>query len=273
MGFNLLLFLRKIAIFLLISGCGVDEKKLPTSGSEFEESQFGLIGTWEGILINKAGSAQENSPTTSKAQEVSVLVKFEGKTDQEGKFLFNLKDSENALVKGNFKNFAGKSLILSILESNVSALGLTGSNTDFPYELIGNNLLLTNDRMTLKLTRANLNPNKESSPEGQSPEKSYFARWKCQDVSDRVWLLNIKDDRKFTLDITNAKSSKKFLWLDGRVEGEEEMKFLLVVERSQIEKYLGMILIGEILKDSKLLIRRRAMDENENYEKISCLRQ
>lgn len=253
-------------------GCGKAEEKLPVSGSEISPSDSGIIGLWDGILITKSAIGTIENPKPSGIQEVPVTMKIEGKSDKEGAFAIILKNVENAIVKGSFRNFAGKSLILSITDSNVSYLGLNGSNTDLPYELTGNSLLFSNEKMTLKLTKiVEKDKEKETPGEANSAAVGVFSRWKCQDSNNKVWVLNIKPDKTFNLDIASEKTSRKFLWLDGRIEISNDRDFLLIAEDSNNEKYRGLKLVGELLDLNRVVLRRSANDA-QSFESVNCSR-
>ena len=259
-------------LYFIFGGCSSVDEKLPTSGSEYRGSSSGLIGSWEGLLIAKSVVSRIESAASPETQEMPIVMKLLGKTDDQGQFFIYEKKTDAVKVSGNFRNFAGKSLMLSINSSNFSLFGLAGSDTDFPYELTGNSLLLSNDRATLKLSRIIDSLNSRGEDEDLSDEKKIFTRWKCEDSMAKDWILQLKPEQKFSLDILSKDSRPQFLWMDGRIESGKNYQFLLLVERSSNGKYKGLRLIGEYKNQSEIVIRRSASEEQPGFEKVECHR-
>lgn len=201
-------------------------------------------------------------------------MNFEGTSEEEGRFLMRLIQTENANVKGTFRNFAGKSLILAIQESTVSTLGLTGSTTDLPYDLTGNSLQISNDRVTLKLMRSGQN---QVGPSGsKAPVEGpvgIYGRWKCKDNLGKIWSSNIRPEDKFSIDVSDPSNGQSYLWLDGRVEkGSQGVPDLLIVERSSQSKYKGLVLKTEKSDESNLSLIRSQIENQGGAETIKCSR-
>ncbi len=261
--------LHKVICFLVFSnfwGCGTGTTPEAISGGEAGGSNTGILGTWEGIYISKTvGNNQQEAP---------INVVFEGSSEEAGRFSMRLTQTENANVKGTFRNFAGKSLILSLQESSVSTLGLTGSTTDLPYDLTGNSLQLANERVTIKLARAGQNQqNPTNKPAAEPTSVGVYGRWKCKDDLGKVWSSNIRPEDKFSIDVSNPSGGQSYLWLDGRLEkGVQGTPDLLVVERSSQAKYKGLIFKIEKSDETSLNLIRSQLDNQNGTETIKCSR-
>jgi hypothetical protein len=249
-----------------IWACGTGTSPESISGGEPGGSNTGILGAWEGIYISKT--------VNNSQQEAPINVVFDGSSEESGRFSMRLIQTDSANVKGTFRNFAGKSLILSLQESSVSTLGLTGSTTDLPYDLTGNSLQLANDRVTIKLSRSGQN---QQNPTNKSPADTspvgLYGRWKCKDDLGKVWSSNIRPEDKFSIDVSNPNSGQSYLWLDGRVEkGAQGTPDLLVVERSSQPKYKGLIFKVEKGDDTSLSLVRSQLDNQNGTETIKCNR-
>jgi hypothetical protein len=252
-----------ICLSLVSFGCGGDATSPgAVGGGETGPASAGILGIWEGLYISKTLGLNQ--------QESTAVVTFEGETESQGRFTINLAQIENASVKGVFKNFAGKSLILNVEESSVSTLGLTGATTDLPYELTGHSLQLGNDRVTLKLTRKGDGPKGPGKNPAEKPTGLY-GRWKCNDALAKIWSVNIRSENRFSIDVTEPNNGQSYLWLDGRVakaaQGENS---LLIVEKSSNPKYKGMQMKAELQSETALILLRSQLDDQKPSESVSC---
>lgn len=230
---------------LLFAGCGAigGQPGIGPDGARNDMgSTYSLAGAWEGLYKTK-------QIETTGVRETKAKVTLESTGDLVGIFKLELPAYEAANVTGSYRDFAGKSLMIDITSSNFSALGLTGSKTDLPYDLVGDALELSTDRFALKLTRLGKAP-ESSPPQGSSATSpglsgDLLGRWTCQDSSRYVWKIHIKTSTHFAADVMDSAGAQASVWMDGAVTltpGDSLMTGALRVEASDVPKYVGKIL-------------------------------
>ena len=220
-------------------------------------ASYSLAGEWQGLYKAK-------QTETSGVRETNAKVTVEPTGDLIGNFKLELPSYQGANVSGTYRDFAGKSMIIDIASSNFSALGLTGSKTDLPYDLVGDALEFSNDRFALKLTRQGNQQTKDvpltqtSGTGSQGASRDLLGRWTCQDGSRFVWKLNIKTSNTFAIDVLDSAGAQASMWMDGVATITPAANLYtanLRVEASDVPKYVGKTyVINQTDKDAATLV-------------------
>jgi hypothetical protein len=227
-----------------------------------------LAGEWLGLYKAK-------QTDTSGVRETKAKLTIEPTGNLIGQFKLELPAYDSANVTAMYRDFAGKSLMIDITASNFSTLGLTGSKTDLPYELVGDALELGNERFTLKLARQGKSPentsNANSGATTPTSSNDLTGRWTCQDSSRYAWKVNVKSATTFAIDILDTAGSQASVWMDGTATTATQGTLstaTLRIDASDVTKYVGKTLIlSQKEKDSATLAK-----PDERTPSLSCSR-
>lgn len=228
-----------------------------------------LTGDWTGNYKNK--DAEEGSSLRETTAKATFKITEDGK--RVGDFVFDFPLLEDVKVSGTFRDFAGKSLMLTIKHSDISTIGNSGSTTDMSYDLVGDSLELYNERVRLRLVRegeATDDGGDEGDDGEQKASNPLFYRWTCNDARGYVWEVNVKDASKFTIDVFEDNGAS--LWMDGSVALQAEgaaFNAALTVTSAQIAKYEGMELQARLTGAYSMELKRLG----QNGETMGCVRQ
>lgn len=255
----------------LIVGCGgmTTPAGVGPDGSNGAQGQgYSLAGEWEGLYKSKQNDA-------SSIKETKAKLTIEPTGNLIGQFKLELPAYDSANVTALYRDFAGKSLMIDITASNFSTLGLTGSKTDLPYELVGDALELGNERFTLKLARQGKaqestgNTNTGSSSPTNSSD--LVGRWTCQDSTRYAWKINMKSPSSFAIDIIDTIGSQASVWMDGTASVASQGALstaTLKIEASDVTKYVGKnLFLTQKERDLATLTK-----PDERSSSLSCAR-
>ncbi len=212
---------------------------VPGSG-DGNAAKSGLGGQWDGVY--KAKSAD---PSAELRQSQATLA-LTGESEQSGTFTLTLSEVDIVKVVATYRIFDNRTLLLDIKESNLSAIGLSGRSAILNYELIGDSLSISNESLTLMLVRQQSAPAPEKA--GTKTSESLLGRWQCKDQAESLWILNLRSEELFYLEIYAANGSQKGIWMTGSVQGSAA-SLKLKVSKSDIEKYQGLELLGSASPD------------------------
>lgn len=241
----------------------------PNGEAPAQGQGYSLAGEWLGLYKAKQTDA-------STVRETKAKLTIEPTGSLIGQFKLELPAYDSANVSAMYRDFAGKSLMIDITASNFSTLGLTGSKTDLPYELVGDTLELGNERFTLKLARQGKTQEDSSSPAkngGATPASSndLVGRWTCQDSSRYAWRINMKSPTLFALDIVDTVGTQASVWMDGSATSAtlgSLYSATLRIEASDVLKYVGKTLtLTQKEKDSASLTK-----PDERSPALACVR-
>lgn len=256
---------------LLLIGCGgvTTPTGVGPDGTNGGQAQgYSLAGEWLGLYKAK-------QTDTSGVRETKAKLTIEPTGNLIGQFKLELPAYDSANVTAMYRDFAGKSLMIDITASNFSTLGLTGSKTDLPYELVGDALELGNERFTLKLARQGKSPentgNANSGATMPTSSSDLTGRWTCQDSSRYAWKVNMKSATTFAIDILDTAGSQASVWMDGTATTTSQGTLstaTLRIDASDVTKYVGKTLIlSQKEKDSATLAK-----PDERTASLSCSR-
>lgn len=262
--------IRFVLATLLLStgGCSVQDAANAGGGStgggggnSSDASEAYLFGEWTGTYAKKTSDdAAARSPTTVKA-----VFKAVRESELAGDFEFAFPLLDGVKVKGTFVDFARRKLHFTIEESNFSSLGLAGSVTPLNYDLVGNSLEISDERILIELTRdgaRGTDGGKTQDPAAQGP---LGGRWVCTDQAGRRWAFQVRSATQFFLDVTEAGAAA--LQLDGQVDlltATTEAKAydaVLTVTGGNSTKYKGLVLKVKLASESSFDLFR--MDKND----------
>src|SRR5262245_4117272 len=85
-----------------------------------------ITGKWKGTFAFKSDEPDE-TPATAE------FIDADADEKGAGTFTITLPKKDDLTVKGDFQDFANKSLMLTVKESSISALGIPGSTTRVDY--------------------------------------------------------------------------------------------------------------------------------------------
>ncbi len=200
-----------------------------------------FLGTWSGTFKNK--DAEEGSALRETTANASFTADEESSDEApSGAFAFTFPELEGVQVKGTFRDFGARSLMLTVSESNLSVMGNKGSKLTFDYVVVGPGLELTNERVRLLLEKTS-GPSTPRNPTTTAPAHPYVGRWSCSDAGGRTWDVHMKSLTKFNADIRLP--DEPSIWYDGTVEllpDGEAHGAKLTVTSSNVAKYEGSIL-------------------------------
>lgn len=192
-----------------------------------------LGGSWLGTYQLK-----NDDPETT-----SLTAKFAPVEERSGNFSLTLPERDGAIVTGQYQDFAGTSLLLKIGDSSVSNIGNKGSTTTIDYDLIGNALKITNERVLIRLVRENTGGGGGGGGTTEIPTPDgVFGHWNCADENGYMWRFNFKSETDFAVDIYNTSTETASMWMEGGMTKPDDGSFdkELLVKKSQVEKYIGL---------------------------------
>ena len=238
-----------------------------------------FLGAWSGTFSSRG------SDGTSGLRDTPAAIHFVAQDDRSGAFDLSLSQVKNAVVKGSYRNFADRSLLFDIKESNVSTIGATGSRTKLDFELVGDSLSLRNDRVELTLIRDGNPDDSGGSGSGGSSENGtrnseahtangaahsdpkasdpYLGFWSCVDRAGNTWKLHLREHDSFTADIFAPAGDRSPLWIDGSFQigrGKTDADAILTVVDSNFAKYKGLELRVNRAGDTTLSVRRMGQE-------------
>jgi len=235
-----------------------------------------LAGDWSGDYKNAQAAAG------ASLNETTVKASFKETGDHAGDFTFELPLLDKVYVKGTYNDFQGKSLLLNVKESTLSTIGTPGAPTDMNYELVGNSLELSNDRVSLRLLRTGSSDDSSSdqkdNTDDATADEPLLGRWACADKAGDSWQLYVKSITAFSIDIYPPGGSSSSLWLDGGVAipvGQSDTDGVLTVTSSANSKYVGMELHAKLQNNAMMTLQRYGTDRNGQkalVETMNCNR-
>lgn len=227
----------------------------PNGGANDGSFKSQLTGNWRGHLVNK--TVDEGSAL----RESAVVAEFVFSDETSGNFVITLPTIDNARAEGKFSDFAGKSLHLNIVKSTISTLGSTGSATSINYNIIGSDLELYNDRVSLQLIKGT-GGSSTTAGDGTKPEPSdediAVGRWICNDKFSNSWRFNIKSKTAFSLDVFSGTGDAPGIWLDGSlaltVAANKSVSGSGQIVTSGNRDYIGMRLLMRFPNDAEMIV-------------------
>lgn len=256
--------LSAIAIVLATSlsivacdGSGVTEGVGEGDGAGGEEGDTAWItGEWAGNVRGK-----ENGQDGANLVETTVEAKFTSDQAKTGSFEFLMPQLDKVVVKGTFADFAGKSLLLTIKESNFSTLGMPGNTTDLDYALVGDALELSNARIVLKLIRKSDGSGAgDGGEDGDTTPSAFVDDWSCGDQAGRTWKLNLGSENTFAIKVYDVPSP--VLMMTGEYTIENETVVMNVANSSQTN-YVGQLLTAKLEGEGTLRLYRMIRTGND----------
>lgn len=236
-----------------------------------------MTGNWNGYMRNKtveAGSALSGN---------EVVAEFKFTSETKGTFKIKIPNLENAEAEGTFTDFAGKSLHLKLVKSGISTLGATGSTTSVNYSLIGDTLELSNDRISLELTKSGESTG-SSNDNGTQPtvndEDIAIGLWNCSDKFAAVWKFNIKTASTFSIDVFSGSGNASSIWLEGamglEVADDKTVSGMGLITGSSNDAYVAMRLRMKFANAKSLTVdRMKSKDETDTEieDTFTCAKQ
>jgi hypothetical protein len=260
------------ATFLACDGAGSDDGGAGADGEG--DATAWIVGNWSG---NVRGKETDDGDDGASLVETTVDAKFKGGNDAKtGTFTFTMPQLDNVTVTGAFADFAGKSLLLTIKDSNFSALGMPGSTTDLDYELVGDALELSNNRIVLKLLRRDGEGGGEGGGgEGGGAEAptGYPGQWSCYDQAGRTWEFSLGDGDAFDVKVFDPPTPA--LLMSGSYVTDKDYGVMTVTESNQIANE-GIQFQMTLKNDKTLTITRMIRQDTDTSvrgESFDCARQ
>jgi hypothetical protein len=263
-------FIKGSPILLIACGGVTNPAGVGPDGAAGAQGQgYSLAGEWVGLYKAK-------QTDTSTVRETKAKLTIEPTGNLIGQFKLELPAYDSANVTAMYRDFAGKSLMIDITASNFSTLGLTGSKTDLPYELVGDALELGNERFTLKLARQGKTQEDTSNSTNNgstslAPSSDLVGRWTCQDSSRYAWKINMKSSTNFAVDILDTVGTQASVWMDGSATTTAQGSLYtatLRIDASDVTKYVGKTLIlTQKEKDTATLTK-----PDERTPTLACVR-
>jgi len=264
-----------LGIVLATFGCrGASGDGAAGQGGDGDGQGTWLAGDWSGDYKSTQAAAG------ASLSETSVKATFKETGDHAGDFTFELPLLDKVYVKGTYNDFQGKSLLLNVKESTLSTIGTPGVPTDMNYELVGNSLELSNDRVSLRLLRTGdgSGSDQKSNTDDATADEPLLGRWACTDKAGDSWQLYVKSITAFSIDIYPPGGSSSSLWLDGGVAipvGQSDTDGVLTVTSSANSKYVGMELRAKLQNNVMMTLQRYGTDRNGQkalVETMNCNR-
>lgn len=237
----------------------------PNGGAGEASFSTQLTGNWTGHMVNKTVDAG------SALRESAVVAEFSFTSETEGNFKFSVPKVDNAQAEGTFSDFAGKSLHLNLVKSTISTLGMTGSATSITYNMIGSDLELTNDRVSLQMIKsASAKPDAGDGTKPTATEEDIaIGRWVCADRYGNSWKFNIKSKTALSLDVFSGSGNAPAIWLDGSlaltVAANKKMSGTSLIVSSSNKDYVGMRLSLQFIDASAMNVdQMKSKDETDS---------
>jgi hypothetical protein len=233
-----------------------------------------LHGEWTGNYVNKEADA---GSTLKETTAHAVFVVDEDSVDS-GTFEFTLPMLDDVHVSGTFRDFARKSLMLKINESNLSAVGLSGASTSLDYDMVGDALELSNDRVVFRLLRGGDGDDGDDDDDEDDGDgvPSLLGAWSCDDAHGHTWRVNMRSAEAFSIDVYDSGSTSAGIRMDGGVvaaAGDTLEAGALEVTWCNVADYVGMKLSAERRGNDELRLARLAADSSEETEVMFCARE
>lgn len=209
-----------ILLCLCIGACSnAAPSKNPNAGNNPAGTNW-IVGDWEGTYNTK----DSEDGGSGLREETLAKAHFVSQDNKVGTFRIDLPLLNAAYIEGSFREFQSESLTLQITKSTVSAIGKEGVPTSLRYELIGEDLLLYNDRVVLKLfpEAGAGNSGSDSGGDSDASEQSpLVGTYRCADTNSRIWTLVVESDTAFHIDIRQSGGPAIPLTLSGSVSIQE----------------------------------------------------
>jgi hypothetical protein len=240
-----------------------------TDGNESAPTTFKgqLTGEWNGHMIN------ETVAEGSSLRVNSINAEFTFSNDTEGSFVFTLPTLESASAKGNFSDFAGKSLHLTIDKSSISVIGASSSSAIVDYTIIGKNMELSNDRFSLQLIKGAKKTDQNSGGDDSNtntPADNLVGSWECKDSTNKNWNIVTKSRTEFFIEVF-GNSSAPAVWLGGGMTVsttvEEGTRALGSVINSNNTDYVGMR-FNFIFKSANVIVVERLKSKDDSDDAV-----
>lgn len=277
-----------IGIFTALVACkgagptGGDSGGGPGGTPGLTDATSSLGGSWAGSYVSKGDDAALNSNNG-----IPATALFAATDASTGTFQISLTQVKNAVASGSYRDFGGKSVLLEIQQSTISALGMPGSRPLLDYELMGDRLFMhTNSKnVELALYRANQPP--PAAPASPGTGSADAAKnldplvnsWSCSDQHGLSWKINLRANATFVIDIVDPSVSRPPLWLDGSYEltrGKGDADAVLTVTSSNVDKYRGMEFRARQSGDTAMNLSRmraaKAQGPDAVVEVMTCVK-
>ena len=219
-------------------------------------ASYTFLGTWGGVY--------KNTDTSAELRQTEATATFQALTTDTGTFRIDLPQLNNVHANGTYEIFNQSSLFLTIAQSTISTVGEPNSKIEINYTLLGSSLELHSDRVSLKLRRSGTAP---AGPAGSpsAPQQNgaaadpVYGEWRCTDQLAHLWQLNLMSSSLFNIQISDTKSERGMIWLQGsfsltRAPGRPDVTFK--VQDTDTRKYNNMQLNAVILPTGQLKLTR-----------------
>jgi len=254
--------IKQLAFFaisgLALTSCGKGAAEQPQAPDGPAKA---FLGVWDGQYQKLD---RENGITLS---ESIARAEFLVETETSGTFRMRFPTDENAETSGTYQVFKSESLLLKVIESNFSGIGLSGQVTSVKFEIAGNALVLENNRLKLLLLRDD-NGVYESNPSGPGPADENKApvvagNWGCVDKVNATWNLRVKATDFQGVIVNSSGSSYE---LSGTVETlDPANEALLTITVSTLPAYVGRTLKVTVDGDSLAASLRAGAGEIDSF--------
>jgi hypothetical protein len=264
------------------AGCRATD--IPGADGNNADSEGGhawLTGDWTGLYEGKGKNSSldedEKVPTSGaiawfKASDDST------ESDPRGTFRIELTDIDNAYVTGKYRDFQNTSLQLTIDESTLSSIGVSGKTSSMDYDLLGSDLALTTRKARIELTRKT-DADKENEKDkdgddgkddGDTPAATIVGTYSCKDQAAHDWRIVIPDAGSFSIAVSGDGLSS--LTMSGSLQIEPESSdrtATLTINSSSESKYEGTTLALYRIDDRTMDIARIASDGGQ-LSRFAC---
>ncbi len=243
------LFPALLGLFAALSACSAAG---PAGTAAEASAGTWIMGNWSGRLHNLT---DEPDPLV---KETAAKVAFvadptdKGNPPQTGTFSMAFPDLPTLKSNGTFKPCGQTCLMLEFAESNFNLVGNKGQLSDMDYELAEPGLSLQTASVKIRLTRDAAAPAATPAPgTGTGTGTGKLAgHWTCHDGASRNWLVFIRSDTKFEVEVKEAGAPS--LWLSGDmavVAGDASRDAVLTITSSNLPAAKGLELYPKLGSD------------------------
>jgi hypothetical protein len=202
-----------------ILSCGKDDKA-PGEGGSQEQLQLStseqIMAEWSGVY-NALSAGEPVSETFAAKASFTADYQFE----------ISLENNPSAKVVGTWNEFQGKTLILKISGSTISAVGSAGKIVETDLDLTGAALRIRNKNFDLRLSKKTT-----SIPSGDPVAGRHFfsGSWLCDNGAGRRTKISIDDDNNFKL--SSVRATERAFVATGDLSEVAEARAVLSVSSS-----------------------------------------
>jgi hypothetical protein len=178
----------------------------------------------------------------------------------DGKFQIVNPNDVSAFVRGNWNEFQGKSLLLSVSESSIPKIGLAGALIEASYDLVGSQLRFGSATFEVKLSK------KAVSTPADPVSSKIFGKWRCKSGDNRVSVLELLESSEFRLS-SQGRGERVFI-AKGAIESSSGNSFRLITRQSSDPVPSGSVFIFEI--NGELGTLRFSRSDNTSVDLGTC---